>query len=90
MTTPVRLVFDASSITKSGYSLNDVLAKGIKSLNSLLHIFIAFRFRIVAVHTDMKKMYNTIKLRPEHWTFQRYTGGILLLHLMVYHRERSS
>jgi hypothetical protein len=72
VTTPVRLVLDASSVTKSGYSLNDILAKGIKSLNSLLHIFIAFRVRVVAVHTDMKKMYNTIKLRPEHWTFQRY------------------
>ena len=72
VSTPTRIVFDASSITKSGYSLNDILAKGIKSLNSLLEIFIAFRLRFVAVHSDVKKMYNRIKLRPEHWTYQRY------------------
>ena len=72
VTTPMRIVFNASAVTKSGYSLNDLLAKGIKSLNPLQQIFIAFRCRIIAIHTDLKKMYNTIKLRPEHWTYQRY------------------
>ena len=71
-TTPVRIVFDASSVTRSGYSLNDVLAKGINSLNSLLEIFLRFRCNMVAVHTDVTKMYNVVKLRPEHWTYQRY------------------
>ena len=27
---------------------------------------------MIAIHTDLKKMYNSIKLRPEHWTYQRY------------------
>ena len=71
-TTPTRIVFDASSISESGYSLNELLAKGINSLNSLLEIFIRFRLHIVALHTDIKKMYNVIKLKPEHWTYQRY------------------
>ena len=71
-TTPTRIVFDASSITKSGYSLNDILAKGINSMNSLLSIFLRFRCNIVAVHTDIRKMYNVIKLKPQHWTYQRY------------------
>ena len=71
-TTPVRIVFDASSITKSGYSLNDLLAKGINSLNSMLFIFLRFRCSVVAIHTDVKKMYNVVKLKPEHWTYQRY------------------
>ena len=72
VSTPVRVVFDASSITKSGLSLNDLLAKGIKSLNSLVEIFLRFRMHIVAIHTDIKKMYNRIKLRTEDWTYQRY------------------
>ena len=71
-TTPTRIVFDASSISESGYSLNELLAKGINSLNSLLEIFIRFRLHVVALHTDIKKMYNVIKLKPEHWTYQRY------------------
>ena len=28
LSTPIRLVFDASMATKSGYSLNDIVAKG--------------------------------------------------------------
>ena len=72
ISTPVRVVFDASSISRSGYSLNDLLAKGINSINSLLKIFLRFRCAPVAVHTDIKKMYNVVKLKPEHWTYQRY------------------
>ena len=71
-TTPTRIVFDASSVTKTGYSLNDILAKGINSLNSLLEIFLRWRCVTVAMHTDIKKMYNVVKLKPEHWTYQRY------------------
>ena len=72
VSTPIRLVFDASSVTKSGFSLNDILAKGINSMNSMLEITVRFRCAVVALHTDVKMMYNVIKLKPEHWTFQRY------------------
>ena len=72
ITTPVRIVFDASSAIKTGYSLNDILAKGINSINSLLDIYIRFRSSVIAMHTDIKKMYNVVKLKPEHWTYQRY------------------
>lgn len=71
-TTPTRIVFDASSISKSGYSLNDLLAKGVNNLNSLLEIFLRFRCYTVALHTDIKKMYNVLKMKPDHWTYQRY------------------
>lgn len=71
VSTPVRVVFDASSITKTGLSLNDILAKGIKSLNSLVEIFLSFRIHAFVLHTDIK-MYNRIKLRTEDWTYQRY------------------
>ena len=65
-TTPARIVFDVSSISRSGFSLNDVLAKGINSLNSLLEIFLRFRCNSVAVYTDVTKMYNMVKLEPGH------------------------
>ena len=53
MTTPTRVVYDASAVTKTGYALNTILATGVKSLNPLQQIFIAFRLRPIAVHTDL-------------------------------------
>ena len=78
LSTPIRLVFDASMATKSGYSLNDIVAKGINSMNSMVEIVIRFRSYKVTVHTDVKQMYNVVKLRPEHWKFQRYLWDALL------------
>ena len=73
VSTPVRLVFDASAIDEeTGYSLNCLVAKGIKSLNSMYEIYIRFRCFAVALHTDVKKMYNHIKLKSEDWRFQLY------------------
>ena len=72
VTTPTRVVFDASLVTESGFALNDVLAKGIKSLNSMLGIYLSFRCWRVALHTDAKKLYNHVKLRVAHWRFQLY------------------
>ena len=72
----VRIVFDASSTTSSGFTLNDILAKGINSLNSMLEIMIRFRCFVVGMHTDVKMMYNVVKLKPNHWTFQRYLWDI--------------
>ena len=40
LTTPSRLVFDASQPTDSGFSLDDILAKGRNSMNKLQKVFI--------------------------------------------------
>ena len=72
VSTPCRIVYDASQSTSSGYSLNDLLAKGRNNLNRLQEIVIRWTMRRVAIHTDIKKMYNTIKLQEEDWCFQRY------------------
>ena len=72
ISTPVRVVFDASCVTASGFSINDLLALGINSLNLMIEVWIRFRLVVVAIHTDIKMMYNVVKLKPEHWTFQRY------------------
>ena len=72
ISTPCRVVFDASHPTASGFSLNDLLAKGRNNLNKLQEIVIRWSIRSVALHTDIKKMYNTIKLQEDDWCYQRY------------------
>jgi len=72
VSTPCRIVFDASQPTNSGYSLNDLLAKGRNNMNKLQEIFIRWCTHKVAFHTDVQKMYNTVKLKEEHWCYQRY------------------
>eukprot|EP00794_Sanderia_malayensis_P002157 gene2157-biopygen1930 len=55
-----------------GVSLNDILAKGTNDLNKLHEIFLRWTTQPVAIATDIKKMYSTIKLEEEHWTHQGY------------------
>ncbi len=72
ITTPVRVVFDASMVTRSGYSLNDILAKGANNLNKLLEIWLRWRIHSFAYHNDINKMYNGLQLDPADWCLQRY------------------
>ena len=72
LSTPCRVVFNASMPTDSGYSLNDILAKGRKTLNSLLEIFLKWRTHRVAFHSDVQKMYNAVKLKSAFWCLQRF------------------
>ena len=72
VTTPCRPVFNASQKTKSGYSLNDIVAKGKNGLNNLVEVFLRWRCHHVAFHNDLQKMYNKVKLRQKHWCLQRY------------------
>ena len=72
LTTPCRLVFDASRPTASSFSLIDILAKGRNSMNKLQEVFIGWATYRSASHTDIIKMYSTIHIRREHWVFQQY------------------
>ena len=72
ISTPCRLVFDASQKTRSGESLNSLLAKGRNNMNKLVEITIRWMIHKYAFHTDIQKMYNTIKLNEEHWCYQLY------------------
>ena len=67
VSTPCRLVFDASQISKTGYSLNDILVKGRNNMNKLVEIVIRWYIHKVAFHTDIQKMYNSIKLHEQNW-----------------------
>jgi len=72
LSTPCRIVFDASQPTGSGHSLNSILAKGSNGMNRLVDIFIRWFSQRVAFHTDIAKMYNSIKLAESDRCYQRY------------------
>ena len=72
VSTPARLVLDASQTTRNGNSLNSLLAKGANSLNSLVEIMIRWLTFPHAYHTDVSKMYNRVTLEREHWRYQLY------------------
>ena len=72
ISTPCRVVFDATMPTKSGKGLNNVLAKGRNTMNRLAEIVIRWFLRRVGFHTDVKKMYNTVKLDERDWCYQMY------------------
>lgn len=56
-TTKVRVVFDASCKTESGYSLNDTLMKGPVIQDELLYIISKFRTHKFVLTADIQKMY---------------------------------
>lgn len=72
VTTPCRIVFDGSHPTSTGFSLNDLLAKGRNNLNKLQKVLIRWSTHPIGIHTDIQKMYNTIRLHENHWCYQRY------------------
>ncbi len=72
LSTPCRMVFDASSKTPGGESLNGCLAKGQNRLCKLQHLLLRFRMGQEAVTADISMAYNGTRLHPEHMKYQRY------------------
>ena len=72
LSTPCRMVFDASSKTPGGNSLNGVLAKGQNRLVKLQSLLANFRLGKSAMSADISMAYNGTKLQPAHFKFQRY------------------
>ncbi|XP_058817789.1 uncharacterized protein LOC131681097 [Topomyia yanbarensis] len=70
-TTKVRVVFDASCKTASGYSLNDTLLVGPVVQQDLLSIVMRFRTHHIALVADIEKMYRQVFLHPDDQSFQR-------------------
>jgi len=66
----IRVVFDASSRSSGGHSLNDVLLTGPKLQNDITDILLRFRFPRFVFVADICKMYRHILIRPEHRSFQ--------------------
>ena len=71
ISTPCRLVFDASQPTASGWSY-DILAKVKNNMNKLVEIVILWSIHKIGHHTYIKKMYNSVKLVEDDWCLQRY------------------
>jgi len=71
LTTKLRMVFNGSSLTTSGYSLNDLLHTGAKLQTELFDVLIWFRKFYYVFSTDVEKMFRQIKVYPDHRAFQR-------------------
>ena len=72
LSTPCRLVLDASQCPRNGCSLNSLLAKGANNMNKLIEVFIRWTIHKYAFHCDIQKMYNAIRLDKAHWRYQMY------------------
>ncbi|KAF0769852.1 Integrase catalytic domain-containing protein, partial [Aphis craccivora] len=66
----IRVVFDASSVSSSGRSLNDVLCTGPKLQVDLRDILLRCRLHKYILTADIVKMYRQILIRPEDRVFQ--------------------
>ena len=75
--TPVRVVFDASSGTMKrkdgtgGRCLNDLVCKGSIDSLDLMRVVLRFMIGPYALVADLSKMYNQFSLMPEYWNLQR-------------------
>ncbi|XP_058464603.1 uncharacterized protein LOC131438528 [Malaya genurostris] len=64
-TTKVRVVFDASCKTSSGFSINNKQLVGPVVQEDLLSIVMRFRTHPIAIVADIEKIYRQIQLHPE-------------------------
>ena len=66
VSTPVRIVFDASRVQGGGPSFSQILAKGPDwFLNNLAGVILNFRNGCEAAKGDIQKMYNSVHLTRE-------------------------
>ena len=72
LSTPIRMVFDASSGTPGGDSLNNLLAKGSNTLGNLLAILVKFRLKRCAFTADVSMAYNGLRLHPSHLAYHKF------------------
>ncbi|GFX97431.1 integrase catalytic domain-containing protein [Trichonephila clavipes] len=65
LTTKLRIVFNGSSSTTTGISLNDILLKG-EVKEDVFETISRFRRHKFAFTTDIQKMYRQILINPDH------------------------
>ena len=71
LSTPARPVFDASSKTAGGCSLNDNLAKGKTDLVNLFSMILGWLIGPIAIHGDISQFYNCVLLDRQDWKFHK-------------------
>lgn len=83
LTTKLRVVFNGSSTTSSGKSLNDILHSGGKLQTDLFDVLLFFRLHRYVFSGDIEKFYRQIKVHPDDWKFQRilwYTNSKIVVY----------
>ncbi|XP_018396685.1 PREDICTED: uncharacterized protein LOC108774934, partial [Cyphomyrmex costatus] len=85
LTTKLRVVFNGSSPTTSGFSLNDLLHTGAKLQVELFDVLIWFRQFKYVFSSDMEKMYRQINVHQDDWKFQRILWTDSSFKLRSYH-----
>lgn len=71
LTTKLRVVFNASSETSSGYSLNSLQMVGPTIQQDLFSILLRFRKHVYAFSADIEKMYRQVLIIPSQRSLQR-------------------
>ena len=72
LSTACRVVYDGSHPTATGKSINSISPKGLNQMNKMVQIVIRWFVKRFGFHTDIRKMYNTVKLDESHWRYQLY------------------
>lgn len=71
LSTKLRVVFDASAPTTTGYSLNNLQYVGPTIQNGLFSILLRFRQHKYVICADIAKMYRQVLINPEQRSLQR-------------------
>ena len=73
LSTPCRLVYDASARSPNGgESLNACLATGKNMLSNLFLILVKFRKHKLGVTADIRMAYNNVNIIPQHYKYQKF------------------
>ncbi|XP_011860154.1 PREDICTED: uncharacterized protein LOC105557508 [Vollenhovia emeryi] len=67
----IRVVFNGSSRTSSGVSLNEILHSGAKLQTDIADILLWLRIHRYLFSADIEKMFRQIAVHPEDWNYQR-------------------
>ncbi|XP_075163012.1 uncharacterized protein LOC142235634 [Haematobia irritans] len=67
----VRVVFNASKKTSTGFSLNDILHTGPTLQNDLMNVILRWRFFQYVFNGDIQKMYRQIYVHEDDRQYQR-------------------
>ncbi|XP_011864068.1 PREDICTED: uncharacterized protein LOC105559979, partial [Vollenhovia emeryi] len=70
-TTKLRVVFNGSSASTSGYSANDLMYTGAKLHLNISDVLLWIRRHRHIFATDITKMYRQIKIHKDDWELQR-------------------
>lgn len=70
-TTRLRVVFNASAKTSSGFSLNDLMCSGPNLQQDLQDLILKWRQFKYGFTADIEKMFRKIWLHPEHQKYQK-------------------